>query len=64
MRVLSIFQNLFVGIKNGDILSLLCVIGFIMVAMVVLTVIVNVSVERKRRKNPPPEHTQYRFKRD
>ena len=60
MRVIYAVQNLIYGIRSGNLISLLILLAIVVGITLAVTLIVNIGSERRRLKNPPPKHTQYR----
>jgi hypothetical protein len=60
MGILNFISVFIARVRGGDFLALVMCIGLIVLVMAVLAIIVNSAIERHRRRNPPPESTQYR----
>lgn len=48
-------QNFLNGIRAGDTLTLMTLIGVFVGVMIVVALIVNISASRRSKKAPPPE---------
>lgn len=54
-KFVQFLQQFVAGIKRGDLLSLVILIGLIVLVIGVASIILNVRIERRRRKLPPLE---------